>query len=134
MTRLHRKWPSVRCACSLEGSILLNLHACACVSNVLETDPFRVDASSVCRSERERLPVPWSWECQSTLSREVLFLHIPGRHFGRVSARSDGNSKHQRDILLTPWLRQHEKRALSVLNAHVQLFSRIRIPAQWLPH
>ena len=91
LTQLHRKWPSVRCASLLEGSIHLSLHARACVSNVLETDPIRVNASSVCPLGRESLfwfssPVPWPWECQSSLSREVLSLHTPGRHHGGVSS------------------------------------------------
>ena len=83
LTQLHRKWPSMRCASLLEGSIHLSLRARASVSTVLETDPIRVNASSGTREVILVLvPVQWSWECQSTLSREVLFLHIPGRHFG----------------------------------------------------
>ena len=43
--------------------------------------------------------MPWSWQCQSTLSREVLVLHIPGRHYGRVQARFYETANTPEDIL-----------------------------------
>ena len=76
LTQLHRKWPSVCCASLLEGSIHLSLHARACVSNVLETNPIRVDASSVCPLECEG----FFWF--SSHENFFFFLHIPGRHHG----------------------------------------------------
>ena len=74
----------------------------------------------MCPLEHERLfrfssPVPWSCECQSTLSREVLFLHIPGRHHGRVSARSDETANTLEDIL--DFLPHHTATALAT-SAH----------------
>ena len=65
-----------------------------------KTDPVRVNSSSVCLSERERVflfssLVPWSWECRSTLSREVLFLTFQD---GTTEARSDETANTLEDI------------------------------------
>ena len=121
-TQLHRKWPSVRCASLLEGSIHLSLHAR--VSNVLEA---RV-------------------QCVPFRTREVILVLVPcatvlgvSKHFvtrsslsphsrtaqRRVSARILDFLPHQTATAIATSAR---KQALSVLNAHVWLFSRIRIP------
>ena len=47
-----------------------------------KTDRVCLDASSFCPVEHQRSfcfssPVPWSWECDSNLSRKGRFLHLP---------------------------------------------------------
>ena len=76
---INDKWPSVCVAFSLENSLTLNRSLASADS---KTDRVCLDASSFCPVGTPEIllfffPVPWSWECNSTFSREGRFLHLP---------------------------------------------------------
>ena len=78
---IHDKWPSVRVAFLLENSLTPDRPA-SFVSAESKADHVCLDASSFCPVEHLRSfcfssLVPWSWECDSTFSREGRFLHLP---------------------------------------------------------
>ena len=80
LSLIHDEWPSVRVVFLLENS-LARLPA-SFVSAESKADHVCLDASSFCPVEHLRSfcyssPVPWSWECNSTFSREGRFLHLP---------------------------------------------------------
>ena len=92
----------------------LSLHARACVSNILATDPIRFNASSVCPLERERLFWFSSLGCVRARCHKKFSF----------STFQDGTTEGSQHVLTKQQtLRGHFNRSLSVLNARVALLS-----------